>query len=60
MKLKNTDLSIPDPFYECPVCKLDPEIRISKKVKGYCNIGNLVLHIKRKHTEHYFGDKKKN
>ena len=56
MKVKNTDLTIPDILYVCPVC-LDIEPHL-KKTPSYWNMGNLVLHIKRKHPEHYTGNKK--
>ncbi len=42
MKIPNTDLSIPDSFYQCPLCP-----------KGYWNLGNLSNHVKNKHTEHF-------
>lgn len=49
MKIPRTDLSIPDMFYNCPVC--------TKNKKGFWKLGSLVNHIKFKHPEHYIGKK---
>jgi len=43
MKIPRTDLFIPDPFYQCPLCT----------IPGYWKLGNLSKHVKIKHPEHY-------
>lgn len=44
MKIPNTNLSVPDPFFKCPLCKYT------------CfKIGWLTNHIEDKHPEHFTG-----
>ena len=47
--ISNTDLTVPDVLYVCPVCKDD------SKSKNWASwkMGNLVNHIKNKHAEHF-------
>lgn len=42
MRIPQTDLTIPDPLHQCPLCN-----------KGYWNLGSLSNHIKFKHPEHF-------
>lgn len=44
MKIPNTDLTISDPLYNCPLCKYTS-----------FRIGNLANHIESKHPEHFTG-----
>lgn len=42
--IPKTDLQIPDPFFNCPLCDYST-----------FRLGSLTNHVEKKHPEHFFG-----